>query len=121
MNLYVNGNKSKENELIMSLVKNIEEVFDNIRTKLTNNREETMSHTGNAKIVDEESIVSLMEGIEELLHDVKAKVKNRLDSAITTTKDTGQKVDQYARENPWNFAAMALAAGFLVGFFSRKE
>jgi ElaB/YqjD/DUF883 family membrane-anchored ribosome-binding protein len=55
------------------------------------------------------------------MKDVPGNLMDGLDSAKDSAKKAAGQVHEYAKENPWQVAGMAAAAGFLLAMLSRKR
>lgn len=65
---------------------------------------------------------------EEIVHVVAERIavlndtiEEQVDHAIAKARKAGGDVNAYAKANPWQFAGLAAALGFLAGFLLRRK
>ena len=98
-----NGDPMKSNQKV------IEEIKDELDT-LKDNLKGSFSKSGEA----------LSENAKLLMDNTLDIFKQRINKLTEMAKEKGENVDEMVRSNPWKVAGIALAAGFLIGFVSRR-
>jgi ElaB/YqjD/DUF883 family membrane-anchored ribosome-binding protein len=75
------------------------------------------------KTVEEkgEAIAAVVNDIADRVVNFNGKIEDQVDSAIKRARKAGHTVDDFARENPWQFAGVALAVGFLAGWLMKRK
>mgnify|MGYP001577289451 FL=1 len=58
---------------------------------------------------------------EKIFGNVTGDFSSRINSVIQGSKEGGNKVDQYVKENPWLTAVIALSIGFITGLLVKSK
>ncbi|OGR84195.1 MAG: hypothetical protein A2901_05825 [Elusimicrobia bacterium RIFCSPLOWO2_01_FULL_54_10] len=58
---------------------------------------------------------------EVTLNNLNHKIEAQVQSAMESARKAGRSVNSYAKEKPWQFAGLALTAGFLAGWLLKKK
>ena len=64
---------------------------------------------------------SISQEAGKLFGNMTGEVDDRMSSVIHGAKEGGKKVNQFARENPWLLAGLALTIGFLAGILMKDK
>ena len=67
-----------------------------------------------------EAIAAMAGEVADQFADIDGKIKEQVDSAILRARKAGHSIHAFVKENPWQVAGLALAAGFLAGWIMKK-
>jgi ElaB/YqjD/DUF883 family membrane-anchored ribosome-binding protein len=75
------------------------------------------------KAVEEkgEAITAAVSDAVDRVVNLNGKIEEQVDSALKRARKAGHTVDSFAKENPWQFAGVALAVGFLAGWLIKSR
>ncbi len=59
--------------------------------------------------------------VAEQVAGLNSKLEEQVDSAIAKARKAGSSINAYVKENPWQAAGLAVAAGFLAGWLMKKR
>lgn len=79
------------------------------------NAEATNGATETAMRSTAESVGQLAEKVQETVRQTQARLSELQHDLVDRSKAAAQSTDAYVRENPWNAALAACAAGFVLG------
>ena len=68
-----------------------------------------------------EAVAAVLSDVADRIAGFSGKVEDQVDSAVKKARKAGHTVDDFARENPWQFAGIALAVGFLAGWLVKRK
>ena len=68
-----------------------------------------------------EAAAALLKDVADRISGFNGKIEDQVDSAIKKARKAGHTVDDFAKENPWQFAGIALAVGFLAGWLIKSK
>lgn len=63
----------------------------------------------------------LKNALNSIQPEVRTAISDAKDHITTITKDTAQRVDDSAHENPWTFIGAAAAVGAFAGFLLGRQ
>ena len=68
-----------------------------------------------------EAIAEMVGDVAGHIAGIESKIEEQVDSAIVRARKAGRTVQAFAKENPWQFAGLALGVGLLAGWLLKKK